>query len=349
MSGSVEKFMKFISPSADRHRDFLVENFENPVSLIKRTDVDDNSYMKIHKDLITMQNGATYEVTSTLAKQRNIDIGFVATAAWLTHDMGINRDRMKRAAKLGIDSVFISPQQNLDRFGNFGKNVTNILYIADYLNAHQGRDQQHIMVDGISRGAMHGLGVTAKAPHLDTEVIYGDYTVPCFPDGFDAKRDLPMLPELLMNEAGAATSFIKLPLNAMYTYPRTIAFHPRMLFQHLKEAPALLSGDTGYYAKNMPEDTFGHVTNYLGDIMGQGRRWQPILDEYPNLIVDNQIGGGHLSIAAPECQEDWQRRVEAVHYVIESYPNIINLGSTALKQAVLDYAPAVFIPHRIAA
>ncbi len=172
--------------------------------------------------------------------------------------------------------------------------------------------------------------------------------VPCFPLGFDPKRDLSELPELARNELGAMTSFVKLPLNAILTYPRTIAVHPRMVFQQLKEIPALLSGETGEAAGNMPSDTAGYVTIFLGDIMGQGRRWQPILEQYNNLIVDNVKGGGHLSIAAPRAQEKWQQRLEGVHEVIESNPTIVTLGGAALMKAI-DNVSHAFKPRPIAA
>lgn len=318
----------------DTSGDFLSQEFENPVARTEVIYKDETKYANIRKERVFMDNDTWYEVTSTNAKKRSIDVGIVATAAWLTHDQGLNEDRAIRAAKLGIDTTFISPQQNFDRRGHFGRSVCNIIRIADYMHNRHDRDPDHLWVDGISRGAMHALGVAAKAPFIDDkEVIYGDYTVPCFPEGFDPTRDLPQLPSLLMNEFGAATSFVKLPLNALLTYPRTIAVHPRMLFQHLKEVPALLSGDTGKAANNMPTDTFGHVTNYLGDIMGQGRRWEPIFAKYPNLTIENFVGGGHLSIAAPECQEKWQRRTEAIHEIIKSDPRVVSLGAAALKKA----------------
>jgi len=331
--------------------DFLSKPYDNYVNPAKTTVMyEDETTNAIHrKERIVMDNGSAYEVTSSIAKNRSIDIGIIATTAWLTHELGLNRDRAIRATEQGIDYTIVSPQQNLNRIGHFGRNVCNVLNINDYMNIRYERDTDNLWVDGISRGAMHGFGMVAKAPYVgDKKVIYADTMVPCFPIGFDPVRDLPELPKLAMNELGAMTSFVKLPLNAMLTYPRTIAVHPRMLFQQMKEIPALLSGETGEAAKNMPVDTFGYVTNYLGDIMGQGRRWEPILAEYDNLIVDNVKGGGHMSIAAPRAQEKWQRRLEAVHEVLESDPTIVKLGGTAMRNATQHISNA-FEPRPIAA
>lgn len=338
----------FATMPRDESGDFLSQEFDNPVVEATQFYDDETTHARIFKERIVMENDTYYEVTSTRAKQRTIDVGIVATAAWLTHDKGLNQDRALRAAKRGIDTVFISPQQNLDRRGHFGKSVCNIISIAEYLHDRDLRDPDHLWIDGISRGGMHGIGVTAKAPHIPAldqslahkEVIYGDYTVPCFPEGLSPMRDLPQLPSMIANEFGAATAFVQLPLAAMRHYPRTVAFHPKMLFQHLKEVPTLLSGAAGDAARNMPENTFGHVTNYLGDIMGQGRRWEPIFAEYPNLTVENFEGGGHLSLVDMRCQDAWQQRMEAVHEVIEAQPSIVSLGSTAVAGAVHAISPA---------
>lgn len=329
--------------------DFLSKEFYNPVASTDTMYEDETKHANVRKEIVEMENGTYYEVTSTLAKNRTIDVGIVATAAWLTHDRGINKDRALRATKQGIDYTFISPQQNLTRIGHFGRNVCDIISIADYMHFRDDRDPDHLWLDTISRAAMLGLGVTAKAPYVNKRVIVGDYTVPCFPDGIDARRDLAQLPELALREFGALTAFTKLPLSAMVNYPRTFAFHPRMQFQHLKEIFSLLSGAAGDAARNMPLDTFGHVTNYLGDIMGQGRRWEPIFDKYPNLTVENFNGGGHLSLIDARCQNKWERRLRADHEVIESQPSIVDANGTEFAAAVQQVSDNGYKHRRIAA
>lgn len=332
--------------------DFLTRDFENPVDPTKTKLMYDEEFRnaRIVKERVTMENGATYEVTQSLARKRSLDIGITATAAWLTHEQGLNRDRMLRAAKLGVDYVFVSPQQRLDSIGHFGRSVCNIIRINDYMGERHDRDVDHLWVDGISRGGMHGLGVMAKAPYLDNKkAIYSDIMVPCFPEGINLLRDIPRMVELLRNEAGATIEFTKLPLNSLITYPRTMAFHPRMLFQHLKEVPALLSGEVGDAARHMPDDTFAYVTNYMGDLMGQGSRWMPIFDQYDNVIVENNAGGGHLSIVAPSAQEGWQRRAEAVHEVLVNDPGIVDLGGYAMRAAIMQVDSRSFSPEPLAA
>lgn len=345
MTANMEKSCASMPTTAtmprDESGDFLYDEFNNPVSRAERMYDDETSNAAIRKERIHMEDGTYYEVTSTFAKRRTIDVGIVATAAWLTHDQGINKDRALRAAQVGIDTVFISPQQNLDRIGHFGKDVCNIIRIADYAHRRDDRDPDHLWVDGISQGAMKGLGVTAKAPFIDNKkVVVGDFTVPCFPEGIDLRRDLRQIPDLFINEFSAATAFIKLPLTAMLHYPRTVAFSPKMQFQHLKQIPALLGGSVGNAARHMPLDTFGHTTNYLGDIMGQGRRWEPILEQYDNMTVEYYKGGGHLSLVDVRCQEKWQQRMRAVHEVIESEPRIVELGGLAMSEAVRSISPA---------
>ncbi len=334
----------------DESGDFLYQPFENDVARTRQVNEDETRHAVILRERIDMEDGTYYDVTSTLAKNRTIDIGIVATSAWLTQDRGINQDRALRAARIGIDTVFVSPQQNLSRRGRFGKSVCNMIRIADHLHLRHDRDPDNLWLDGISRGGMHALGITAKAPHIDNkQVIYGDYTVPCFPDGIQPSKDIALLPKLIGNELGASTALLRLPFSALKHYPQTVPLNPKKQFQQFKEVPVLLSGQVGNAARNMPVETFGHVTNYLGDIMGQGSRWAPILEPYDNVTVENFKGGGHVSMVSSRCQEKWEARIRAVHEVLESHPQIAALGPAALAAAVRDNNADIFKHRPIAA
>lgn len=331
----------------DDSGDFLYQEFDNPVRRTRFLEEDETRHAKIIKEKVWMEDGTHYDVTSTLAKNRTIDIGILATSAWLTQDGGLNQDRALRSARLGIDTVFVSPQQNLTRRGRFGKSVCNMIRIADHFHLRHDRDPDNLWVDGISRGGMHALGVAAKAPYVDDDkqVIYGDYTVPCFPDGLQPAKDLAMLPRLITNELGASTALLQIPFSTLKHYPNTVSLSPKKQFQQLKEVPALLSGKVGEAARNMPPETFGHVTNYLGDIMGQGSRWAPILSPYENITVENFKGGGHVSMTSPRCQAKWETRLRAVHEAIKQDPKLPSLGTAALASVVRENHGAVF-KHR---
>lgn len=316
--------------------DFLSQNDDN--LHIESMDTWETPSANIIKERVTLEDGTKREVTSTHAKQRAIDIGIIATAAWLTHDKGMNQAYANIAAEAGIDTVFMSPPLNLDRVSRFGKNVCDMITIADYMHVRANRDPDHLWVDGKSQGAMYALGITAQAPQLSNgkkKVIMGDYIAGCFPEGLNLKRDLATLPQLIVNECNAATTLMQLPLAMLKTHPRTLAFHPRMQLAHLNQVPALLSGEVGTAAKSMPADTFGHVTNYRGDILGQGRRWEPILSDYDNLTVEN-IHGAHLSLVAKRCEEKWETRTRAVRDVIRDNPRIVDLGGAAMRHAVAE-------------
>lgn len=342
--------LTLVDTPRDESGDFLYQEFDNEVKRTRQFDEDETRHAVILREQVHMEDGTYYDVTSTLAKNRTIDVGIVATSAWLTQDRGINQDRALRAARLGIDTVFVSPQQNITQRGRFGKSVCNIIRIADHMHTRHDRDPDNLWLDGISRGGMHALGITAKAPYIDNkQVIYGDYTVPCFPEGLQPIKDLALLPKLIRNELGASTALLRLPFSALRHYPKTVPLHPKKQFQQFKEVPALLSGKVGDAARNMPPETFGHVTNYLGDIMGQGSRWAPILSPYENITVENFIGGGHVSMVSARCQEKWESRIQAVHEIIESNPNIPKLGAVALAAAVRENSPTRFRHRPIAA
>lgn len=298
--------------------------------------------VKFYEQEFTMQNGNSYNVTSTVLPDadRATDIASIETSAWLTRYGGLNKRRQLALGKMGIESTFVSVPKNLLRLGNLENNARHQLQISQETAEQFDRDPNYIFINGISRGAMTGLGAAAIASRHNIGVMYGDYIVPCFPKGLNLKEDLRELPDLLANEIDPIYSLKQIPWQALRHYPSTIDRMPRELFQQLKEVPTLLSGSVGNLIDSeLPQNSFGYVTAYEGDVMSQGRRWQEKLDpsEYPNMIVDLQHGGGHLSCATVPCYDGWLGRMQAVSQTVSQYESVLkDLGPSAGPSTLHD-------------
>ena len=71
----------FATVPRDKRGDFLSQEFINPVVKTETLYEDETSRARLLKERVEMENGTYYEVTSTFAKRRTLDIGIVATAA----------------------------------------------------------------------------------------------------------------------------------------------------------------------------------------------------------------------------------------------------------------------------
>ncbi len=291
--------------------------------------------VKFYEQEFTMQNGSHYHVTSTVLPEvtRATGIASIETSAWLTRYGGLNKRRQLALGKMGVESTFVSVPQNLFRFGSLEENARHQLRISQETARQFDRDPNYVFINGISRGAMTGLGAAAIASRYNMGVMYGDYIVPCFPNGVNPRQDLQEVPDLLANEIDPIYSLKQIPWRALRHYPSTVDHSPRELFQQLKEVPTLLSGSVGTLIDTeLPEDSFGYVTAYEGDVMSQGRRWQEKLNPsiYPNMLVDLQRGGGHLSCAGVPCYDGWLGRMQAVTEAVSRYESVLkDLGPSA--------------------
>lgn len=320
------------------------EDIRRKSRLSRRPDQIDG--VKFYEQEFTMQNGNRYDVTSTVLSDadRTTDIASVETSAWLTRYGGLNKRRQLALGRMGIESTFVSVPKNLLRLGNLEDNARHQLQISQETARQFDRDPNYVFINGISRGAMTGLGAAAIASRYNIGVMYGDYIVPCFPNGVNPKQDLLELPDLLANEIDPIYSLKQIPWQALRHYPSTVDRMPRELFQQLKEVPTLLGGSVGSLIDNeLSQDSFGHVTAYEGDVMSQGRRWQEKLNPsmYPNMIVDLQRGGGHLSCVGTPCYDGWLGRMQAVRDVVSRYESVLkDLGPSAGPSLLHDVLTA---------
>jgi len=329
------------SSPAEEHGDFLSTDAYNPVENAKVIDINkSHTGVEVHNQLMTMANGRRYITTSThIPPEFRTPISNIAVVekhSWTTRGKGYNlRRQLARAQDIGLESDFTGVQQNLDRWGSLEESAHDILEIGKFTAQQFDRDPDNIMLEGISEGAMTTLASAALASRHGVHVICGQHIVPCFPEGLDIQRDLPEYVRFLINEIPPIISLGKVSLKALMYYPQTIDMTWRGPFQHIKEVPTLLSGAVGNIIdEHLPKDYFGHVALYDGDIMSQGQNWQKKLhpDRFPNIVIDLEPGGGHLSCVSNNCYADSLERTATIADILLDDPTARTIGHTALRQ-----------------
>jgi hypothetical protein len=321
--------------------DFLPSEYYNPVRKngVKSAGRPQHyNHATFHKDVVTMQDGTRYNVTSTEIpekfRQPGSDIVNIETSAWTTKADGLNRDRMHELARLAIPTVFISVQQNLTRFGHIAQNAHNQIEIAKTLAPQYGYSTEHAISTGISRGGMTSLVVGSVAKQHDMEIAYIDSLVPVRPNGIDFQYDIKHLIDSLPNEGKALASLREIPFKKLWHYSSTLDTTLRGIWQQLKEVPTLLSGEVGRQIdSNMQEDQFGVITAFNGDLFTQGDVWNERFDgiRYPNMVVNSREGGAHMTCALDESFDGWHGRVRTVSEIFHERTSNRELGGAALR------------------
>jgi hypothetical protein len=286
----------------------------------------------LHRQMVTMWSGTRHEVVSTTLPddRRTTDVASIETSAFTTKFGGLNLRRQLALSRLGIESTFVGVQQNRNKFGHLEESAHDQLEVAQFTAEQFGRDQEYILLNGISRGAMIDLGAASIAAEHNQTVLYGDYIVPCFPFGLDLDT-VRNIGSILKNEKDPVKSLLSIPWRTLRHYPGTVDKHPLKILQQLKEVPTLLSGTVGTMILDNKEQVapnmFGHVTVYRGDVLSHAEQWQRHFssDKYPHMVVDMQEGGGHMSCATDVCYNAWLGRMTTISQILQQSGGLLAL------------------------
>lgn len=307
---------------------------DNPKS-VKKDLHDGNTY---HTERYSMADGTNYLVThSQLARHALRDASSIMsleTSAWLTKFGGLNERRQRALAEhFGIPTVFVGVQQNTDRIGDIRRHASNMLAIHAHVAVRLGNDPDHVILNGISRGAMSANTAQAIAHKHRTRVIYNDAIVPCMPNGVTPLGFLDGIKKTLPNELGAVRS-LRLPLSILLHYRNTFDHTPRGIFQQLKETPTLIAGQLGkaVATSSDKESFFGYQTVYGGDILSQGENFVKLYKDHPYMKVELIPKGGHLSCASGDAYHAWKGRLETISGLLHEDPSRRLLGARAMYE-----------------
>lgn len=325
----------------------LSEDDVNRVKEIENISVD-RSYRctTLFKQVFTMDNGTRYPVVSSQIpdnrQKDSSDILSTETTALSTRPDGMYIRRLQALARLSISGLVVGVQQNLTQWGDLTQSAHDEIEIAKVVAETQGYDLETILPGGVSRGGMSGIIKASISKQHGIDVPYVDAIVPCFPQGLNIFEDLLAYRSIVMNEARAVKTAGSIPFSVLTHLPKTFDFSTRGLFQQLKEIPTLLSGAVGEQVKeHMSPDMFGYVLAFEGDIMSQGRRWEAMFndEDYPNMNVAHNPGGGHASCIFEESHRQWNSRMQTVIEIIHENPKTRHIGGTALRDLAAKRNP----------
>lgn len=307
----------------------------NPVWETKVISEDETPEANIREYLIKMQSGSVYNMNFVMPKRKKIDTILTRTAAWLTsHDSGFEKEYALRAADGGIPVMTFTPQQNLLRFGKMSRSSHDYVESTKYFAAVHGLDTEHLMTAGPSRGGDHAISMGTVAGDHDMEAIYIDAEAPCMGDALDFRKfskQVRMLP-------GEVPEFIRLTTENHMGYAavllNTLASKPRHLFQQFKEAPTLINGSVGRYARKLPEDANGFVQMYDVDGLAFNYQWGEILDPFKG-VSQHMREGTHIFCVSPDARDRSLERVMSMRDgIMEGY-----VSAHALRRAIAEGNP----------
>ena len=357
MTQPKEHFSSYLNDLSDTplhaEGDFLSPEYDNPVKEITyQGKPERHEHVVFHRQEVTMKDDTRYIVVNTEIpekyQQNGSDIANIETTAWTTKADGLNKRRMHTLARMAMPTVFIGVQQNILRRGHIDKNAHNQIEIAKSLASTYNYSKEHAVSTGISRGGMTTLNVGSVALQHDMRINYVDSTVAVRPDGLDLPNDIIHLLKALPGEAKALAALREVPLKNLYHYRNSIDLSPRGVWQQLKEIPTMLSGEVGRQIdQHMPQDSFGYIASYEGDMFGPGSAWKNRFngEDYPNMIVDSREGGAHMFCALNDSYGRWLRRMQAVSEVLHEDTNNRHLGGTAFRALAAERNWAFLQPH----
>ncbi len=320
---------------------FLPANYQSEIETYTEESPQTRRQGVITLRRVVMTDGSRYVVESGEPQERVTDVPTTMTTPWLTSPRGYNRRMMLALMDCGFPVDLVSGEARDDHRPHLAKSAYNQLKIAELTSGEEGRDNEQLMVDGVSRAAMIGLGITAMAHQHNREVIYTESIVPCFPRGLSAWRDGKDYLRFPVTEVSALRHLGSLPFKILLHYSRTFDTSPSALLRHIEAIPTLVSGVAGEFGDQLPEDTHATVTVFRGDIMSQGEAWEEKLARYPNMKVDAFSSGGHFSCAMPDTYRDWRERQDRLRNEFLrtkgrsdkiKWPKL-QIGSAALKAA----------------
>ncbi len=260
---------------------------------------------------VNMKDGHSYDVQSFSPHLVATNIPVTMTVPWMTEMSGFNTHMARNLAKLGFEVDLVSAERDIVLNPDIRASAANQLLIAEATARLHDRDTEKRIAIGVSRGAMIGFSLAAQAEEYGSEVIYGDYIAPCYPENLRAKQLLQHA-RLPISELSTLRHVLELPLATLKHYPASLSVRPKSIINHLASAPHLMSGVAGQEAAKMPRDSVGHVTAFRGDIMSQGENWQEIFADSPNMAVELIAGGAHLSCASPTAMQSWKARFKTL-------------------------------------
>lgn len=275
--------------------DTVRENFstrDNPVKQSKLVRERETRHGYIDHYDVTLEDGMSYRLQSGIPKNSDVSIPIVRTTAFLTGQYGFNEIMQRDTLKAGLPFHTVSVEQTFGASPSLHESADNQLFAFKWAADRYDQDPKKIIIeDAVSRGAMIGQAVARLARNHDISIHEANFTVPCFSEQFDPLEDIFQYHKFQYSEAEAIARLIMRGFNPRIA--SSIFNSAKDLFQYGMNIPALLSGEAGDAAKNLPSDIKGSAILGRYDVMSQTKKYEGIYSKYPDMKV-KVFDGAHL-------------------------------------------------------
>lgn len=305
-----------------------------------RTLYDQDGLLIEHRN-VTMKNGTVYPVLSS-SISRYVPSGLNGLAhaegvGWTTRPEGLYVERQKHLGSLAIEATTIGIPQNIGTFISYDQYVDDFESILINEAVEHGRDPSVAIKSGLSQSAMllFGLIVRGRQEH-GVHTLSAHAAVPCLPDGIKLEHWMHV-PGHLIETAS------KLPYE-LYAFKRisemneekrkallpTLDTSKRAPITQLQMLPSLLSGKSGEYALQLPDDVTTVVELKKKDMLSRERRWRKkyLKDKSAAKIVRDRKGT-HADVVSEICQSNWGDFETANAELFREHPEIRSSPRTA--------------------
>ncbi len=287
---------------------------------------------------VTLQNGLVYPVTSSRVSRQPEGLeglSHVEGVAWMLRpdqQDSIYQQRLATLGKLGVEGTVIGIPQNFGTWIGYDDNIDNMAGIFVNEAFEYGRDPSVAKKSGVSQAAMNGTGLIVRGKrHHNINTVDAHLNVLCLPEGVrvrsvkDVGRVGMQLWETISKiqyELRAVSNFVKLDRKSQKQLLATADISLSALYTQPQMLRSLLSGKTGEYAKELPEETLVVAELYDKDALSRARRWVRIFGKKASVAMDYCMDSAHVDCVSEIKQSNWTRYQTASVEVMRENPQL---------------------------
>lgn len=299
----------------------------------------DDGGVRVETRMIELENGLVYPVTSShlsgYVPEGLKGLSHFEGVAWILRpdqQDSIYQQRLVNLGKLGIEGTVVGIPQNFGQFISYDDNVNNMAGIFVNEAYEYGRDARVAKASGISQAAMNGTGfvVLGEQEH-GINTVDAHLNVLCLPDGVKIKgiKDIGRVGMQLWEtvskikyEARSVANFAKLDKNELKKLLATADISLSALYTQPQMLRSLLSGRTGDFAKQLPDDLLVVAELYDDDALSRARRWVKILGKKAGIAMMYHLDSAHVDCVSEIKQSTFTSYQTASATVLSENPHL---------------------------
>lgn len=338
MAQPLEQLSPWRSVAIDRYEREL-NPVVTPYKHSEATTLYDEGGVMVETRNVRLKNGLVYPVTSShisghVPEGLNGLSHFEGVAWILRPDQqdSIYQQRLVTLGKLGIEGTVVGIPQNPGTWISYDDNVNNMAGIFVNEAFEYDRDARVAKFSGISQAAMNGTGlVVLGEQNHGINPIDAHLNVLCLPDGVKIKsaKDIGRVGMQLWetvskvkHELRSVVNFASLEKDELKKLLATADISWSALYTQPQMLRSLLSGRTGDFAKQLPDDLLVIAELYDDDALSRARRWVQILGKKAGVAMMYYLDSAHVDCVSEIKQSTFTGYQKASAEVLLENPQL---------------------------